>query len=344
MTQPWPPSDVGLPGGPARFRSGAVAQMLGMPVTTLRVWERRYGVCEAPMSGGGHRRYSMADVERLLMMRKLTQAGHAIGSIAMLDAPALLQIMHRAGIGDVSGHTSPAPWTAVVIGESLQRRLQAPMVARRWATGLQVVSVFGSTAEWLAAPPAAPADAVLVSTALLDGSHLEQIVQAASRGGARRLGIAYGYAGSQALGTCIDSGIALAREPLDEVSLMNWLGALGAPRAAAASGAHATPSSPSPPPRPSPTPRRFSDEALAAFASTQPTTACECPGHVADLLLRLTHFEAYSAQCAGGNPADTSLHRYLHQTAGLARGLMEQALARVAQHEGIALPGATLSP
>jgi MerR family transcriptional regulator, light-induced transcriptional regulator len=339
MTQPQPQNDDGQQGSPARFRSGAVAQMLGMPVTTLRVWERRYGVCEAPMSGGGHRRYSMADVERLLMMRKLTQAGHAIGSIAMLDAAALLQITRRAGIGDVDGHPGAAPWTAVLVGESLQRRMQAPMLMRRWAARLQVAAAFGSTADCLAASPAPQADALLVSMATLDDSSLEQIAQAASRSGARRVGIAYGYAASRALRTCIDTGIALVREPLDEVALINWLEALGAPRAAAASGARALPPSPSP----SFTPPRFSDDALAAFASAEPATACECPRHVADLLIRLTHFEAYSAQCASRNPADTSLHRYLHETAGRARGLMERALERVAQHEGIALPDATLS-
>lgn len=338
--QPPSPNDDGRPGTPARFRSGAVAQMLGMPVTTLRVWERRYGVCEAPISGGGHRRYSMADVERLLMVRKLTQAGHAIGSIAMLDSVALSQIMRRAGIADADGHTRTAPWTSVVVGESLQRRLQAPMLRRRWAAHLhlQVAAAFGSTADWLAAAPAPSADVVLVSMAMLDDSSLEQIVRAASRSGARRLGIAYGYAASSALRSCIDNGIALAREPLDEVSLINWLDALGAPRLAVAPGARTLPPSPAP----SSTPARFSDETLAALAHMAPATACECPQHVADLLLRMTHFEAYSAQCAGRNPADTSLHRYLHETAGLARRLLEQALERVAEHEGIALPGATL--
>jgi MerR family transcriptional regulator, light-induced transcriptional regulator len=335
MMQPQPQDDDGRRESAAQFRSGAVAQMLGMPVTTLRVWERRYGVCEAPMSGGGHRRYSMADLERLTMMRKLTQAGHAIGSIAMLDAAALSRIMHRAGIGNVNGQAGAARWTAVVVGESLQRRLQAPMLMRRWTTGVQVAAAFVYTADWLAAAPAPRADAVLVSMATLDDSSLEQIVQAASRSGARRVGIAYGYAASKALRTCIDTGIALAREPLDEVSLINWLDALGAPRAAVTSGVRAT--------LPTPTPPRFSDDALAAFANTEPATACECPRHVADLLMQLTHFEAYSAQCAGRNPADASLHRYLHETAGRARGLMEQALERVAQHEGIALPGATLS-
>jgi MerR family transcriptional regulator, light-induced transcriptional regulator len=338
MMQPPPPNDAGRHGSPARFRSGAVAQMLGMPVTTLRVWERRYGVCEAPMSGGGHRRYSMADVERLLMVRQLTQAGHAIGSIAMLDAVALSQIMHRAGIGDADRHTRPVPWTTVVVGESLQRRLQAPMLRRRWAARLQVAAAFGSTADWLAAAPAPSADVVLVSMATLDDSSLEQIVQAASRSGARRVGIAYGYAASSSLRTCIDTGIALAREPLDEVSLISWLDALCAPRAAVAPGARAVPPAPSS----SSMPPRFSDEALAVLAHMRPATACECPRHVADLLLRMTHFEAYSAQCAGRNAADTSLHRYLHETAGLARGLLEQALERVAQHEGIVLPGATL--
>jgi MerR family transcriptional regulator, light-induced transcriptional regulator len=334
MTQREPHSDNGLPGSSARFRSGAVAQMLGMPVTTLRVWERRYRVCEAALSGGGHRRYSMADVERLLMLRKLTQAGHAIGSVAPLDAAALSQIMLRAGIADTGTPGFHKPWAAVVIGDALQRRLQAPGPMRGGAARLRVAAAFGSTAGWLAAEPAPRADAVLVSLATLDDATLDQVIQAASRCGTARLGIAYGYAASKALRRCIDTGIVLAREPLDEIALINWLDTLGAPRPALAAGARAALPSPTPA-----SPPRFSDDTLAAFASTEPATACDCPRHVADLLMRLTHFEAYSAQCAGRNPADTSLHRYLHETAGLARGLMEQALERVAQHEGIVLPG-----
>jgi hypothetical protein len=44
-------------------------------------------------------------------------------------------------------------------------------------------------------------------------------------------------------------------------------------------------------------PRRWDDAALADFAGLSSTIACECPRHVAELLMQLSHFEAYSAEC-----------------------------------------------
>ena len=75
-----------------RFRSGAVARMLRMPVATLRVWERRYGVCEPAVSSSGHRLYTGADVQRLALIKQLTDAGHAIGVLARMDPQQLREM------------------------------------------------------------------------------------------------------------------------------------------------------------------------------------------------------------------------------------------------------------
>jgi len=44
------------------YRIGAVAKMVGVPVATLRVWERRYAVVTPPKTEGGQRLYSDADL------------------------------------------------------------------------------------------------------------------------------------------------------------------------------------------------------------------------------------------------------------------------------------------
>ncbi|WP_407655831.1 MerR family transcriptional regulator, partial [Azohydromonas lata] len=75
-----------------RYRSGAVARMLRMPVATLRIWERRYRVAAPATSPTGHRLYSASDVKRLALLRQLTALGHAIGSLAPLDLQALRQV------------------------------------------------------------------------------------------------------------------------------------------------------------------------------------------------------------------------------------------------------------
>jgi DNA-binding transcriptional MerR regulator len=103
-----------------RFRSGAVARMLRMPVATLRVWERRYRVCEPTVSSSGHRLYTGADVRRLALIKQLTDAGHAIGVVARMDPQQLHEMATthaQALIGTgkdsppVAGHAS-TPETA----------------------------------------------------------------------------------------------------------------------------------------------------------------------------------------------------------------------------------------
>jgi hypothetical protein len=59
---------------------------------------------------------------------------------------------------------------------------------------------------------------------------------------------------------------------------------------------------------------------------------------VAELLLQLSNFEAYSADCEDRSPADAALHAHLKQVAGASRALFESALERVARHEGLVLP------
>ncbi|MCK6424225.1 MAG: MerR family transcriptional regulator [Burkholderiaceae bacterium] len=103
-----------------------------------------------------------------------------------------------------------------------------------------------------------------------------------------------------------------------------------APEAAPLPAAAATPA-PVPP-------RRWDDAALADMAGLSSTIACECPQHVAELLIRLSHFEAYSAQCEQRSPADAELHAWLGRIAAQARARFEEALERIARQEGLLLP------
>jgi len=84
-------------------------------------------------------------------------------------------------------------------------------------------------------------------------------------------------------------------------------------------------------------PRHFDNKALAEIASASAALNCECPHHIADLLVRLGNFETYSAECESRSPADAALHQYLAQITGNARAMMEIALERVIEAEGIAL-------
>jgi DNA-binding transcriptional MerR regulator/methylmalonyl-CoA mutase cobalamin-binding subunit len=82
-----------------RYPIGAVSRLTGLPVDTLRIWERRYGVV-APGRDERGRLYSDADVRRLQLLGAAVDRGHSIGRVAKLsdveiealltDAPAAM--------------------------------------------------------------------------------------------------------------------------------------------------------------------------------------------------------------------------------------------------------------
>ncbi|WGP13922.1 MerR family transcriptional regulator [Streptomyces sp. SH5] len=62
------PADGGL-------TTGAVARLLGVAPTTLRSWDRRYGIGPAARQDGRHRRWTGADIAALRHMCALTSSG-----------------------------------------------------------------------------------------------------------------------------------------------------------------------------------------------------------------------------------------------------------------------------
>lgn len=82
----------------------ATANLSGVSAFTLRAWERRYGAVKPRRSQTGRRGYSLAEVERLRLLRRLIQSGHSIGSIAKLTQDELLRMVHAATVQAQPGH------------------------------------------------------------------------------------------------------------------------------------------------------------------------------------------------------------------------------------------------
>ena len=83
--------------------------------------------------------------------------------------------------------------------------------------------------------------------------------------------------------------------------------------------------------------RKYSDAVLHRVAGISTNVLCECPRHVAELISQLCSFEDYSQECLNKNAEDAHLHAYLRSISGSARELFENALEKIAQHEGIDL-------
>lgn len=324
-------------------RSGAVARMLRMPVATLRVWERRYALTKPALSSSGQRLYSADDVRRLALLKQLTDLGHAIGSLAPLDMPQLQRVasthaqalaVTQKGTRAEAARLQPVrAWRLAVVGAALGTRLQRPALLRRLGRPVALLGPFDNAAQAAATLQASDVDALLMHEPHLQAGWLESIDAAAPSLAGVPKAVLYGFAAEPVCEALATAGTALLREPQPDAGLAQWLHTLSmatkAPQLAPGSAALATETVP---------PRRWDDAALADFAGLSSTIACECPRHVAELLMQLSHFEAYSAECEHRSEADAELHAYLGQVAAMSRARFEAALEHVAMHEGLMLP------
>jgi len=330
-------------GDPPFHGSGAVARMLRMPVATLRVWERRYGLTRPRRSPGGRRLYSADDIRRLALIKQLTDLGHAIGSLAALDMPQLQRVAstHADAVAatqggersDAARSPSVRAWRLALVGAALGTRLQRPALLRRVGRPVVLLGPFDDTAQADAALRGTDVDALLIHEPNLHEGWLAAIEAAAPALAGVPKAVFYGFAADAVCETLATAGTALLREPQPDAVLAQWLHSLSSGEAVSppAAGKRASPTRPVPP-------RRWDDAALAEFAGRSSTMACECPRNVAELLVQLSHFEAYSAECENRGAADAELHAYLRQVAAESRARFEAALERVALHEGLMLP------
>jgi len=330
-------------GEPAFHRSGAVARMLRMPVATLRVWERRYGLTQPKLSPRGQRLYSADDVRRLALVKQLVDLGHAIGSLAALDMPQLQRVAsthaHALAATQTGARSATVPsvpgqaWRLAVIGAALGSRLQRPALLRRLGRPLELLGPFDDAAQAAAALGDSGVDTLLIHEPNLHAGWLASIEAAAPALAGVPKAVLYGFAADAVCEALATSGTALLREPQPDSVVAQWLHSLSlaAEPPQPAADRFPLPAEPVPP-------RRWDDAALADFAGLSSTMACECPRHVAELLVQLSHFEAYSAECEHRSAADAELHAYLRQVASASRARFEAALEHVALHEGLLLP------
>jgi DNA-binding transcriptional MerR regulator len=316
------------------YRSGTAARLAGIPVETLRVWERRYGVVGPGLSPRGHRLYSTADVSRLALVKHLVDLGTPIGSIAALPLESLYEMRDGTDGASRAVRTGPAAarqaLRVALVGETLTERVA------RAGEGVLTLDVVATCADLSGAPEGLrgiTADVLALELPTLQADTVAVVDAMVQTVSAHSAVIAYRFGPAAAASALRARGHAVTRSPLDLAQLERLC-------------RDAIPLQPLPMrPGSTPTPletvpsRRFDDRALAQIAQASTNLYCECPHHVVELLLSLGTFERYSAECENRSPADAALHRYLQRVAGSARALFEDALVLVARAEGLALPG-----
>ena len=313
------------------YRIAAVAKLTGMPVPTIRMWERRYGVVTPARSAANGRLYSRADIDRLLLLKAVADAGHAIGTVAQLS-----DVQLQARLLEAPGRSS-SPTTelcrVLICGTALHSRLDKAWSGR---SDIQITATLAQLSTEIAAAQA-PADAVIVETSTLQSVPIRSLRQLRMQTRAKVMIVVYGFGNRQALARLDQEGIIALTMPA-EPSHLARICRLGSTTDAPLRGdLHLQPML-------ALSPRRYDEAFLATVAQLPSTVRCECPHHLADLLTKLNAFEQYSLECESSDVADVSIHSLLYTTAAQCRQWLEQALHQVLMHEGIADPTLSLAP
>jgi DNA-binding transcriptional MerR regulator/methylmalonyl-CoA mutase cobalamin-binding subunit len=112
----------------------AVSRLLGIPVPTIRSWERRYEFPAPPRTDGRHRRYGSVELEQLRALRDLASKGHSTK-----DAVALVRGTAPSGSQDGSPTEKVLDAVLALDGDLLRAELDAATERLGVEAGIQRV-------------------------------------------------------------------------------------------------------------------------------------------------------------------------------------------------------------
>lgn len=312
------------------YRIGAVSKTTGIPVSTLRIWETRYSAFSPLKTEGKQRLYEERDVSKAILLKQLTSEGHAIGSIAGLDLDPLRRMSQAQGHVRPNLNSSAAPLALAVVGLSMANRIQSP----KFITGLQphkikVTDVLEDLASASHAALSELPQVLLIKVNTLQSSVHSTIQALIKRHKFVQTIVIYNFAPESVVQAMKFSGLILRREPISDSELAELL-------LSVLFVDHAQPPGLSTVCEAAPG-RKYSEATLSRIAGLSTNILCECPRHVVELISQIASFEEYSQDCLNRNADDAHLHAYLRSISGSARALFENALLKIAQHEGFDL-------
>lgn len=309
---------------------GAVSRLTGLTDHTIRVWERRYSAVVTARAHNGRRQYTEADVQKLGLLKLLTDRGISISRIAGDSIDALRRRVDS--LRELAAGPEPTALSVAVLGDFLPRQL----LEHKGGTAPLEIRVADSSRERFAADlRQQPVDVVVLEKPVLDVEALAEMQQHLSYSGSAQGVIVYSFGRTRDVEAAAEQGVVALRAPVgvDELRDATARSTLtgGMPR-----DSHVVEQAPAAWDFSGPVAaRRFSPQQLANLASAQSEVECECPKHLAQLVSDLSAFEVYSDRCVSRDDEDAALHRYLHRTTAEARALIETALQKVAEAEGL---------
>ncbi|BCX47679.1 merR family transcriptional regulator protein [Haloferula helveola] len=305
------------------FGTATVVARTGLTAARIRMWEKRYGAVEPQRTETKRRLYTREDLQRLSLLRSLTDAGHAINRIAAHPLDRLRSL--AAEEAEVVRRSQPTADSRVLVVSETGNALLGDdsSVDFEWSCP------FATLQDALDSPAVPGADLLLIETDTLFEETLDSARLLAERTGARRTLIAYRFATRE-----LEQSV---RGDNPDVILLHGQRDAGRLRRECVFQLEALTGRSDMPDAGAIPERLFGSAQLAKLANISTAVDCECPRHLAELLKGLSAFESYSEACEDRNKDDALVHAYLHRTTAQARRSMEDALQHLLKAEGIEL-------
>lgn len=291
---------------------GAISRETGIHVSTIRMWEARYGALTPVRTEGGARRYSSTDLERLRLIKLLLDRGHKPSALASLS----LDQLHAELLGpDKRGGAVPTARRIASMGSATWRSILFTDPAMKAWTPTAHFDELTDVEHRLES-----FDVGIVLTPALQMNLAKYLAAALSVYKTKTLIVIYEFSSSSVIRFLSALGIECIKYPAAPMDLARSLSAIVEARQAD----HQAPAQP-----------RFGIEQLQTIAATDTNLLCECPKHLASLIISLHSFIQYSNQCVNDSPKDALIHEKLRDIAGLGIVQLESGLDLVLEADKI---------
>ena len=315
--------------GASLFKIGAVARLTGVSAHTLRKWEERHDAVKPRRSEGGKRLYTDADIQRLLLLKRLVDQGVSLQSIAHCSFEELSDRWARLSRAEAPVPIA-TPVRVAVHGTGIGAWLSAQ---HGQLTGVKLVAAADNADELKRAIGESEIDVLAVECPAVTRTTSTDVMELMRTLDAPAAVVVYWFGSEQHIETLQSSQVEILRAPLDIIELRQAIVRMQSGRSA-----------PLQPPAddaatlvPNPPPPSLSRESLARMSVAQPSASCGCQKNLVDVALSLRALEDYLNGCDSRSAEDEALHRTLWRKVGVARSSIESAIKHFANVEGIEL-------
>jgi DNA-binding transcriptional MerR regulator len=302
-----------------QYAIGVVARRTQTHPETIRVWERRYELIVPGRSETGRRLYSENDIAKLTLVKRLTELGHAVSSLAKLSTDELRDRLNASLASEPNNNSQQFSKLRVVFAnDALRLRLSRELLIH---DDITVVDFPNKNASSVMEPRA---DIVIVDLVTLNEESLSDVQHYLSETGCESALVIFNYGTKKFILELEDAGVVCLKGSVAAAQIYRACRSIKPTLSKSKLAPNQNATSP-----------RFTTEQLSRIAALTSKIACECPNHLAELIINLSAFEKYSSECANRNQEDAQLHSQLNQAAGASRYILEESLVRLMEIEGI---------